>query len=102
MSALDRFEALHRRDPANLLFRFSYAKALLEAGRVADAAEHLAACADAQADWMMARILLGKALLELGRPSEAKPVLAAALALARVQNHEDPAEELEGLLAKLG
>jgi hypothetical protein len=48
---------------------------------------------------MMPRILLGKALHGLGRTSEARPWLEQALQLAIAQEHDDPAQELRGLLA---
>jgi predicted Zn-dependent protease len=100
-SRVDQFTALVARQPDNELFRFSLAQALLGENRPGDAVPHLEACAAKRADWMMARILLGKALLQLGRKPEAKPILAAALALAVEQHHEDPERELRALLADL-
>ncbi len=96
------FAALVAKQPDNALFRFSLAQALLTEKREADAVEHLEACARGKAHWMMPRILLGKALLNLGRPSEAKPWLEDALRLAIEQDHQDPAAELQTLLAGLG
>lgn len=52
---------------------------------------------------MMPRILLGKALLATGSPAdraEARLVLRAALDLAVAQDHQDPAAELQALLAQ--
>jgi predicted Zn-dependent protease len=99
MSRSERFRSLVTQQPANELFRFSLAQALLDEGRTAEAIPHLEQCAGAKADWMMARILLGKALLTVGRRAEARPVLEAALALAVAQNHETPEAELRALLA---
>ena len=95
------FAALVARQPDNELFRFSLAQALLAENRPGDALEHLQACAARKNDWMMPRILLGKALLGLGRKAEAKPWLEAALQLALVQDHDDPAQEMRALLAEL-
>jgi len=87
--------------PANDLFRFSLAQALLAEGRPADAVEHLSVCAGRKPEWMMPRILLGQTLLGLGRRAEAKPWLEEALKLALAQEHEDPAREVQQLLAEL-
>jgi predicted Zn-dependent protease len=95
------FATLVARQPENELFRFSLAQALLAEQRPAEALQHLEACANKKPDWMMPRILLGKALLGLGRPTDAKPWLESALQLAITQDHEDPARELQALLADL-
>ncbi len=96
-----QFAALVKQQPANELFRFSLAQALLAEGRPADAVEHLTHCADKKPEWMMPRILLGKTLLGLGRRTEAKPWLEEALKLALAQDHEDPAREMQALLADM-
>jgi predicted Zn-dependent protease len=96
-----QFAALVAKQPANELFRFSLAQALLAEGRPADAIEHLEFCAGKKADWMMPRILLGKALVGLGRRREAKPWLEQALHLAVAQDHEDPERELRAILSDL-
>lgn len=92
------FTALVAQQPANKLFRFSLAQALLAENRPAEALAHLEFCASQEADWMMPRILLGKTLLGLGRQPEAKPWLEQALQLAIAQDHDDPARELRTLL----
>jgi predicted Zn-dependent protease len=97
----EQFAALVAQQPDNELFRFSLAQALLAEGRPADAIEHLTRCADRKPEWMMPRILLGKTLLALGRRAEAKPWLEDALKLAIAQDHEDPAREMQALLAEL-
>lgn len=102
MSRSAQFAVLVAQQPANELFRFSLAQALLSEGQANAATEHLIACANQKPDWMMPRILLGKALLRLGRPAEARPWLEQALQLALAQEHEDPANELRSLLADLG
>lgn len=101
MSRSAHFASLVASQPANELFRFSLAQALLAEGRPAEAVEHLALCAEKKPEWMMPRILLGKALLGLGRRAEARPWLEAALKLAVAQDHEDPAREMQALLAEL-
>jgi predicted Zn-dependent protease len=100
MPRSEQFAALVARQPANELFRFSLAQALLAENRPAEALEHLQACADKKSDWMMPRILLGKTLLGLGRKPEARPWLEQALQLAITQDHDDPAQELRALLAE--
>lgn len=97
----EHFQVLVDRQPANELFRFSLAQALLAEKRLADALPHLECCAQQKADWMMPRILLGKALLELGRRAEARPWLEAGLKLAVEQNHEEPEHELQTILGEL-
>ena len=89
------------RDPANEMFRFSLAQALVAEGRGADAIAHYRFCIEKKSDWMMARILLGKLLLQLGRRADARPLLEDALRLAVAQQHEDPERELRALLADL-
>ncbi len=100
MSRVARFQGLVAQDPANKLFRFSLAQAL-EATGDPSAENHYRQCVDAQADWMMPRILLGKWLIAAGRPVEARPILQNALDLAIAQDHDDPAAELRQLLADL-
>jgi predicted Zn-dependent protease len=102
MNRSSQFAALVAQQPENELFRFSLAQALVSEGRPDAAVEHLIACASKKPDWMMPRILLGKALLGLGRPVEARPWLEQARQLALAQHHEDPANELQALLADLG
>lgn len=97
-----QFAALVSQQPANTLFRFSLAQALLNEGRPAEALPHLETCARSRADWMVPRILLGKTLASLGRPADARPWLAEALKLAIEQSHEDPERDLRELLAELG
>jgi Flp pilus assembly protein TadD len=95
------FAALVAKHPENELFRFSLAQALVSEGRADAAVEHLIVCSNKKTDWMMPRILLGKSLLGLGRRAEARPWLEQALQLAVQQDHEDPAKELQAILADL-
>lgn len=98
---MEQFQALVERQPANEMFRFSLAQALVAEGRGADAVPHFEVCVAKKADWMMARILLGKLLLQLGRKTEARPLLEDALRLAVEQHHEDPERELRAILGEL-
>jgi predicted Zn-dependent protease len=98
-SRIEHFETLVAAQPANELFRFSLAQALLAENRPAEALPHLEFCVQRKSDWMMARIHAGKALLQLNRRAEAKPLLEEALRLAVAQQHEDPERELRALLA---
>ena len=100
-SRVEQFQSLVAQQPANELFRFSLAQALVAENRPEEAVEHYEFCVAKKADWMMPRILLGKVLLQLNRPAEAKPLLEAALSLAVEQHHEDPERELRALLADL-
>lgn len=102
MDRIAHFSRLLEQHPANDLFRFSLAQALIAGGRGAEAENHLRHCAAAKADWMMARIILGKLLIDLGRPADARPILTEALRLAEEQHHDDPAAELQSLLSSLG
>lgn len=100
-SRVEQFQALVERQPANEMFRFSLAQALVSEGRGAEAVPHFEFCVDRKADWMMARILLGKLLLQLDRKPAARPLLEDALRLAVEQHHEDPERELRALLTDL-
>ncbi|MDP2138767.1 MAG: molecular chaperone DnaJ [Candidatus Didemnitutus sp.] len=97
----ERFAALVAQQPENEKFRFSLAQALLREARLPEAVVQLETCVHKKADWMMAQILLGKTLLALGRPTEARPRFETALQLAIAQDHEDPAREMQALLADL-
>lgn len=100
-SRSEQFQALVAQQPANELFRFSLAQALVAEGRGAEAVRQYEFCVTKKVDWMMPRILLGKLLLQLARRSEAKVLLEDALRLAVDQHHEDPERELRALLADL-
>ncbi len=99
MARSELFRAHVAADPANALFRFSLGQELLKEGAPAEAAEHLRRAADAKADWMMPRVLLGKALAAVGDRAGARAAWTDALALAVAQGHEEPEAELRALLA---
>ncbi len=97
----ETFRTLVESDPGNPLFRFSLGQALFQENNFSAAAEHLHKAAEAKADWMMPRILLGKAYLHLGQKNLAQSVLQEALKLAVAQGHEEPEAELNQLLSTL-
>ena len=100
MSArVEQFQSLFTASPDNELFHFSLAQALIDAGRDSEAIPHLEFCTGKKDDWMMPRIMLGKILLASGETARARPLLEDALKLAIDQDHEDPAAELQDLLA---
>jgi predicted Zn-dependent protease len=99
MARSELFRAHVAADPANALFRFSLGQELLKEGAPAEAAEHLRRAAEAKADWMMPRVLLGKALAAVGDRTGARAAWTDALALAVAQGHEEPEAELRALLA---
>jgi len=90
-----------QQQPENLLFRFSLAQALCQEGAHEQAIPHLKVCIAARCDWMIPHILLGKAWLQQNNIQLAKVHLQTALQLAVEQSHEDPAAELQALLAEL-
>jgi predicted Zn-dependent protease len=100
MPRSDLFRAHVAADPANPLFRFSLGQELLKEGAAAEAIAHLRLAADAKADWMMPRILLGKACLAAGDRAAAEAAWTDALALAVAQGHEEPEAELRALLGR--
>ena len=100
MSArVEQFQALVTSQPENELFRFSLAQALIAAARDNEAIPHLELCVAKKADWMLPRILLGKLLLKSGQTDRAHRLLEDALQLAIAQDHEDPAAELQAIIA---
>ena len=101
MKKSEIFTAKVYQQPDNLLFRFSLAQALYQEGAHKQAIPHLEVCIAARCDWMIPRILLGKAWLQQNDIQLAKVHLQTALQLAIEQSHEDPAAELQTLLAEL-
>lgn len=97
----DIFKEKLAKDPNNSLFRYSLGQALFDEKQYDEAEEHLQFCVASREDWMMPRILLGKCLVEKGDDAAAKSILADALKLAEIQNHDDPAAELRSILADL-
>jgi predicted Zn-dependent protease len=86
--------------PDNDLFRFSYGQALYSEGNATDAVEVLKKCVEKKTDWMIAQLIIGKAYLEIGNKETAKTALTAAMDAAIAQNHMEPREEIQSLLAQ--
>jgi predicted Zn-dependent protease len=101
MDAVAHWEKILAAQPANNLARFSLGKVLFDAGRVAEAREHLARALEAKPDWMVVQILLGRCELALGNKAAARAAFERARQLAIEQDHEGPREEMEHLLAEL-
>lgn len=98
---IEHFQKLVASQPENELFRFSLAQALLAQNRGDEARPHFEYCIARKPDWMIPRIILGKWFLQNGDSAAARPLLERALGLAIEQNHDDPAHELQALLAEL-
>ncbi|MBL9137978.1 MAG: tetratricopeptide repeat protein [Verrucomicrobiales bacterium] len=99
--AIQRWQKVVAAQPTNDLARFSLAKALFDAERLAEAKEHLIAALDKKPDWMVVQILLGKCHLQLGDRTAAREAFAKAHQLAIAQHHEGPQAEMEQALAEL-
>jgi predicted Zn-dependent protease len=89
------------RHPDSELARFSLARALMDAGRPAEAREHLEFCVTRKPDWMVAWILRGRCEQALGDPAAARGAYEQARALAIAQNHEGLLAEIEAMLSAL-
>ncbi len=98
MSQKDFFITKVQEAPENKLFRFSLSKILFDQEQFHEAIPHLEKCIQLQDDWMLAYILLGKSLLQCKQADKAIGVLEKALKLAVDQNHDDPKNEILGLL----
>jgi predicted negative regulator of RcsB-dependent stress response len=98
---IEKARELVAKFPGNDLARFSLAQALVDAGDLAGAREHLRPLCEKKSDWMVAHILLGKCLAATGEAVEARQVWEHAHGLAVAQHHDGPREELEELLRTL-
>lgn len=97
-----RWEKALAAQPANELARFSLGKALFDAGRFAEAREHLERALAGKPDWMVVQILVGRCRLAEGDREAAREAFRRAHGLAVAQHHEGPQAEMEALLADLG
>ena len=89
------YRTLIASEPESPLPRFSLARLLVEAGRQAEAVEHLRFCVSKTADWAAAWLLLGDALVATGATADAKQAYERCRAASVVQHHESLAEEAE-------
>ena len=99
--SIARYQKLLEQYPNNELARFSLGKAYFDAGEFASAREQFHHALNRKPDWMAVQILMGKCELALGNQPAAKRAFERALQLAIEQNHEEPREEMEQLLAEL-
>ena len=89
------------KSPENLLFRFSYAQKLYDAGNESEAIEQLEICIQGRKDWMFAYLLKAKLEISTGRTSDAVASLNKTIELAKAQSHDDPLSEATQLLESL-
>lgn len=96
-----RHEKMVAQFPENELARFSFGKALFDAGEFPRAREQFAVALAKKPDWMVVQILIGKCELAMGNKASAKAAFERALQLAIDQHHEGPQTEMEEALAEL-
>lgn len=99
---ITRWQTVLTSQPNNDLARFSLAKALFDAGRLAEAREHLTIAIAKKPDWMVVQILLGKSHQGLGDLNAAREAFLRARQLAVEQDHQGPLAEMDEILAELG
>jgi Flp pilus assembly protein TadD len=101
MPDLTSYAARVASQPENELFRFSYGKALFDAGDFTTAEEHLRVALERKPEWMVVTMLLAQCALRRNDQTEARRLYESALALAIAQHHEDPEAEIRAALDKL-
>ncbi|MES2310493.1 MAG: molecular chaperone DnaJ [Verrucomicrobiota bacterium] len=87
--------------PQNELFRFSYAKALIDLHQEEEAIPHLEWCFQKKPDWMVVVMLLGRLSLQKGDLGKAKSYYQTGLNLAVSQKHEGPESEIREILSRI-
>ena len=100
-SLIAKYESLLKARPNDELILFSLGKALLDAGRVAEAESKLTAALALKPDWMIVTMLLAKIAGQKNDEAAARELWQKGLDLAIAQNHEGPEEECRTALAKL-
>ena len=100
-SLIAKYESLLKARPNDELILFSLGKALLDAGRVAEAESKLTAALALKPDWMIVTMLLAKIAGQKNDEAAARELWQKGLDLAIAQNHEGPEEECRTELAKL-
>jgi Flp pilus assembly protein TadD len=98
---ISKYEAKVAEKPENELFRFSLAKALIDAGRHAEAELHLQWAFEKKPDWMVVVMLLAQCALQRGDKPAARAWYEKALTLALDQKHEAPEAEIRAALSHL-
>ncbi|PTY00982.1 hypothetical protein DB346_15365 [Verrucomicrobia bacterium LW23] len=84
--------------PGNGLHRFSLGKLLYDAGRYAEAEEHLRVALSTREDWMVVIMLLAQCALRRNDKPAARQLYERALHFAIVQKHLDPEAEIRHIL----
>lgn len=106
MSEIDeriaRFQKMTEADPANELGHFSLGRALLEAGRAAEAAVSFRRVLELNPGMSKAYQHLAESLVESGQRSDAVETLHRGLQQARARGDMMPARAMEALLQELG
>jgi tetratricopeptide (TPR) repeat protein len=100
--AIERFQKMAEADPTNELGHFSLGRALLDAGRYAEAAASFQRTIDLNANMGRAYQLLGTALLKLDRRDEAIARLTAGVKVASARGEPVPKKEMIAMLQELG
>jgi tetratricopeptide (TPR) repeat protein len=100
--AIERFQKMAEADPTNELGHFSLGRALLDAGRYAEAATSFQRTIDLNANMGRAYQLLGTALLKLDRKAEAIDRLTTGVKIASARGEPVPKREMIAMLQELG
>lgn len=98
---LAQFLKMIESDPADPLMRFGAGKALLDAGRVAEAVEHLRECVHLNPGYSAAYKFLGQALERDGHPQEAAGVFRRGMEVAESNGDLQTAKEMRVFLNRL-
>lgn len=96
-----RYQAKVSEKPESELLRFSLGKALVDAGRHAEAERHLRVALGKRQDWMVVVLLLAQCALKRGDKVEARSLYERGLQLAMEQHHDGPADEARAALTEL-
>ncbi len=99
---IEQFTRMTEADPANELGHFSLGKALLEAGRAAEAEASLRHALRINHQLTRAHQALAEALLRQNRPEDAATALLAGIAVADARGDLQPRAQMAELLRTLG
>lgn len=99
---IERFTKMATADPANELGHFSLARALMDAGRHAEAVESLRRVLAIDANRSKAYQMLGESLLKLDRQGEAVAALTDGARVADARGEMLPRNEMAEMLRSLG
>lgn len=97
----EKWRGLLDLDPSNELVRFSFAKALLDENKWAEAAKHFETLVKEKADYALAWAFLARARLMAGDKVGARRACEMGLPIARAQKHEVPTDEILAVLEEL-